>query len=67
MADVDDGAGFGIPDNCVTVDDLLYYLGIFNSGDSGADVDDGSGSGMTDGDVTIDDLLYYLVRFNAGC
>ncbi len=67
VADVDDGSGFGIPDGGVTVDDLLYYLSIFNVGDLGADVDDGSGTGVTDGGVTIDDLLYYLVRFNAGC
>lgn len=35
VADVDDGSGFGIPDGGVTVDDLLYYLSIFNVGDLG--------------------------------
>ncbi len=67
VADVDDGTGTGTPDGGVTIDDLLYYLGIFNAGSVDADVDDGSGTGTTDGGVTIDDLLYYLIRFNAGC
>ncbi|MGD9789660.1 MAG: GC-type dockerin domain-anchored protein [Phycisphaerales bacterium] len=67
VADVDDGTGTGTPDGGVTIDDLLYYLNIFNLGSIAADVDDGSGTGTTDGGVTIDDLLYYLARFNAGC
>ncbi|QQS09654.1 MAG: hypothetical protein IPK69_03260 [Phycisphaerales bacterium] len=67
VADVDDGTGTGTPDGGVTIDDLLYYLGIFNAGSVSADVDDGSGTGTPDGGVTIDDLLYYLIRFNAGC
>ncbi|QQS07947.1 MAG: hypothetical protein IPK69_07975 [Phycisphaerales bacterium] len=67
VADVDDGTGTGTPDGGVTIDDLLYYLAIFNQGLVSADVDDGSGTGTLDGGVTIDDLLYYLLRFNAGC
>ncbi len=67
VADVDDGSGTGTPDGGVTIDDLLYYLSIFNLGDVSADVDDGTGTGTQDGGVTIDDLLYYLARFNAGC
>ncbi len=67
VADVDDGSGTGTPDGGVTIDDLLYYLSIFNLGDVSADVDDGTGTGTPDGGVTIDDLLYYLARFNAGC
>ncbi|MGD9790550.1 MAG: GC-type dockerin domain-anchored protein [Phycisphaerales bacterium] len=67
IADVDDGTGTGSPDGGVTIDDLLYYIQIFNQGLVAADVDDGSGTGTHDGGVTIDDLLYYLVRFNAGC
>ncbi len=67
VADVDDGTGTGTPDGGVTIDDLLYYLAIFNVGSVAADVDDGSGTGLQDGGVTIDDLLYYLARFNAGC
>ncbi|QQS09716.1 MAG: hypothetical protein IPK69_03605 [Phycisphaerales bacterium] len=67
VADVDDGSGTGTPDGGVTIDDLLYYLSIFNLGDVAADVDDGSGTGTPDAGVTIDDLLYFLTRFNAGC
>ncbi len=67
VADVDDGSGTGTPDGGVTIDDLIYYLGLFEAGDSGADVDDGSGGGCTDGGVTIDDLIYYLTRFESGC
>ncbi len=67
VADVDDGSGTGSPDNGVTIDDLLYYLGQFEAGDAAADVDDGSGTGTPDGGVTIDDLIYYLTRFEAGC
>ncbi len=67
VADVDDGSATGTPDNGVTIDDLLYYLSIFNGGNVCADVDDGSATGTRDGGVTIDDLLYYLSRFNGGC
>ncbi len=67
VADVDDGNGTGTPDGAVTIDDLLYYITIFQQGASGADVDDGTGTGVHDGAVTIDDLLYYLVRFQDGC
>lgn len=67
VADTDDGTGTGTRDGGVTIDDLLYYLSIFETGSIAADVDDGSGTGVTDGGVTIDDLLYYLVRFEAGC
>ncbi len=67
VADYDDGSATGTPDNGVTIDDLLYYLSIFEAGDVAADVDDGSGNNNHDGGVTIDDLIYYLVRFEAGC
>ncbi len=67
VADIDDGTATGTPDGGVTIDDLLYYLNIFNAGSLGADVDDGSATGTPDGGVTIDDLLYYLFRFNQGC
>lgn len=67
VADVDDGSGMGVPDGGVTVEDLLYYLGIFDMGDLGADVDDGTFTGLPDGGVTIDDLLFFLFRFDAGC
>jgi len=67
IADMDDGSGTGTPDGGVTIDDLLYYLGVFADGAARADVDDGSGSGTPDGGVTIDDLLYYLTRYEGGC
>lgn len=67
VADVDDGSGMGTPDGGVTIDDLLYYLVLFDGGGVAADVDDGSGTGTLDGGVTIEDLLYFLQRFDAGC
>ncbi|QQS10075.1 MAG: hypothetical protein IPK69_05505 [Phycisphaerales bacterium] len=67
VADTDDGSGTGTIDGAVTIDDLLYFLTLFQSGNASADVDDGSGTGTHDGAVTIDDLLYFLVRFQAGC
>jgi len=67
VADVDDGNGSGVPDGGVGIEDLLYYLVLYNAGTSGADVDDGTGTGTPDGGVGIEDLLYYLVRYNSGC
>ncbi len=67
VADTDDGSGTGQCDGGVTIDDLLYYLSIFEAGTLAADVDDGSFTGTPDGGVTIDDLLYYLFRFESGC
>ncbi len=67
VADYDDGSGTGTPDGGVTIDDLIYYLGVFEAGGTCADVDDGSNTGTTDGGVTIDDLIYFLTRFEAGC
>ncbi len=66
-ADMDDGTGTGTPDGGVTIDDLLYYLVVFEQGTTRADLDDGSGTGVPDGGVTIDDLLYFLARYEAGC
>ncbi len=67
VADVDDGTGTGTRDDAVTVDDLLYYLEVFATGDIAADIDEGSGTGTHDDAVTVDDLLYYFERFQAGC
>ncbi|QQS08467.1 MAG: PQQ-dependent sugar dehydrogenase [Phycisphaerales bacterium] len=66
-ADVDDGSGTGTIDGAITIDDLLYYLGLFQLGDIAADLDDGTATNTHDGAVTIDDLLYYLQRFQDGC
>ncbi len=67
VADVDDGTGTGQFDGGVTIDDLIYYLVLFEAGDPRADVDNGSGQGIEDSGVTIDDLLYFLMEFEAGC
>jgi len=67
IADTDDGSGSGQGDCGITIDDLLYYLFIFEAGFPTADVDDGSGTGTLDEGVTIDDLLFFLARFEAGC
>lgn len=67
VADFDNGSGLGFPDNGVTVDDLLYYLALFDVGDVNADVDDGSATGTQDQGVTVDDLLYFLDHFAGGC
>jgi len=67
VADLDDGAGGGTPDGGVGIEDLLFYLYLFNAGLPRADVDNGSGAGTQDGGVGIEDLLYYLQRYNAGC
>ncbi|QQS08198.1 MAG: alkaline phosphatase family protein [Phycisphaerales bacterium] len=67
VADVDDGSTSGTPDGGVTIDDLLFYLLIFNLGATRADIDNGTSTGIPDGGVTIDDLLYFISRFNAGC
>jgi hypothetical protein len=66
-ADLDNGSGTGVPDGAVNINDLLYYLVVFEAGVSNADLDNGSGTGTADGVVTIDDLLYFLVRFENGC
>ncbi len=66
LADYDDGTGTGTPDGGVAIDDLLYYIGLFDAGSALADLDDGTGAGP-DGGVDISDLLFYLVRFEAGC
>lgn len=67
IADIDDGSGSGTPDGGVGIEDLLYYLSIYDAGIAAADVDDGSGNGNRDGGVGIEDLLYFLLRYDAGC
>jgi hypothetical protein len=67
VADFDDGSGNGTPDGAVTLDDLLYYVGLYDGGAACADVDDGTGTGTQDGGVTLDDLLYFIGRYELGC
>lgn len=67
VADTDDGTGSGTPDGGVGIEDLLFYLGLYDAGSAAADVDDGTASGIPDGGVGIEDLLYYLGRYDLGC
>lgn len=67
VADFDDGNATGMCDGGVTIEDLFYYLTIYEAGVVRADVDDGSATGTPDGGVGIEDLLYYLQRYDAGC
>lgn len=67
VADLDDGSGGGHPDGGVGIEDLLYYLLLYDAGDIWADVDDGNGNGVLDGGVGIEDLLLYLTRYDQGC
>ncbi len=57
----------GHPDGGVTIDDLLFFVDRYATGDLAADVDDGSGDGTPDVAVTIDDLLSFVTRFAQGC
>ncbi len=67
-ADLDDGQLGGTPDDGVDINDLLYFLGLFEAGAPRADLDgDGVDPPNPDGGVDINDLLYFLVRFEAGC
>ena len=66
-ADVDDGSGLGIPDGGVDINDMLFYLSIYEASAPGADVDDGSGTGTLDDGVDINDLLFFLDRYEGGC
>lgn len=65
--DLDDGSQLGHPDLGVSIDDLLFFLRGFESGDLRVDLDNGSGNGVFDHAVDISDLLYFLVHFEAGC
>lgn len=66
-ADLDDGSGSGFPDGGVDINDLLYFLAMYEAGDIAADVDDGGGNGVPDAGVDINDLLFFLAHYEAGC
>ena len=66
-ADLDDGSGTGTPDGGVDINDLLYFLAMYEAGDIAADVDDGGGNGVPDAGVDINDLLFFLAHYEAGC
>ena len=67
VADLDDGTGTGTPGGGVDINDLLYFLRVFEAGTAAADLDNGSMNGVPDGGVDISDLLFFLVRFQIGC
>lgn len=66
-ADFDDGTRRGVADGAVGIDDLLYFIRLFELGNITGDLDDGSFQGVRDGAVTIEDLIYFLTRFEMGC
>ncbi|MGD9789581.1 MAG: RHS repeat-associated core domain-containing protein [Phycisphaerales bacterium] len=59
-SDFDDGSGNGVPDGGLSFDDLIYYYGLFNTGNPRADLDGGDYTLVPDGGVTVSDLLAYL-------
>jgi hypothetical protein len=67
VADCDDGSETGTPDGGVGIEDLLYFMSLYDAGVIEADVDDGSSEGIPDGGVGIEDLLYFLYRYDIGC
>ncbi len=67
LADFDNGSARGIPDDAVTIDDLLFYLVQFAEGNPIADIESTFNDGIPDQAVTIDDLLAFLVHFENGC
>lgn len=67
VADMSSGAAPGVTDGGVDINDLLYFLLLFETGNVAGDIDNGTGTGTHDNAVDINDLLYFLVRFEAGC
>jgi hypothetical protein len=65
-SDMDDGSGTGRCDGGVGIEDLLYYLSLYEAADVRADLSDGAGTGDPDGVVDLGDLLWYLGRFELG-
>lgn len=57
----------GAPDGAVGIDDLLWYLKLFERGDIAGDYDNGSGTRTPDDAVDIADLLYFLRLYEQGC
>lgn len=67
VADIDNGSGNGIKDGAIDINDLLYFLNKFASGNLDADIEDADGSGLPDNGVDINDLLRFLSAFQNGC
>jgi hypothetical protein len=67
IADLDDGSGTGVADGGIDINDLLFFLAMYEAGDLNADIDDGGGWGIGDFGVDINDLLMFLDHYEAGC
>lgn len=70
VADMDNDGDFSNGarrDGATTIDDLLYFLAVFEADNLAADVDNGTFTGSRDGVVEVADLLFYLLRFEDGC
>jgi len=65
-ADVDNGSGQGIRDGGVTIDDLLFFLQLFDAGDPRSQVEHYCTS-PDPGPPSLENLLYYLIRYAEGC
>ncbi len=66
-ADLDNGTMTGTPDGGVDINDLLYFLTVYEMGSVRADLDNGTMTGTPDGGVDINDLLFFMARYEAGC
>ncbi len=66
-ADLDDGSGLGKCDGGVSIDDLFYYLELFEAGDPRADVGTREGELGRDGELTLEDVGVYVRRYADGC
>lgn len=66
-ADLDDGSGYGSPDEAVDINDLLFFLSAFELGSLAADLSGVNGGCVSDSAVNVDDLLFFLASFEAGC
>ncbi len=67
LVDLDDGSGTGTPDGGTDINDLLYFLTLYEAAAPGADLDDGSMAGAPDGGVDVNDLLFFILHYESGC
>jgi hypothetical protein len=55
------------PDNELTADDIILFIGWFTGGDLRADVAGPGPSAGSDGELTADDIILFINRFTTGC
>jgi hypothetical protein len=67
VADCNTNGTTGVPNGAVDINDLLYFLVLFEAGSIDADIDNGWGGGVPDQATDINDLLYFVNHFEAGC